>query len=82
MNMRFMVAGALVLASLGGCAADTQTTSAGTTSAGYTSKCIPDGYATDCPNPTGTNPMAALWTTITGKPSAAHASASTTRPPS
>ena len=77
MNMQFMAAAALVLASLGGCAADTQTASGG-----YTSKCIPDGYSVDCPNPTGTNPMAALWTTITGKPSAAHASASTTRPPS
>ena len=77
MRKQFMVIAALASASLGGCAADTQTASGG-----YDSKCVPDGYATDCPNPTGTNPIAALWTAITGGPSTAHASSHPTRPPS
>ena len=82
MKMWFLAAAAVALASLGGCPADPQSVSANNT------QCIPDsvgdvspdaGAGTHC-NPTDSNPITALWSTTAGQSSAAHASASPTRP--
>ena len=83
MNKQFMVAAALALLSLGACSADPQTAS-------MNRQCIPDSAGDVSPSPgydvgahcnsTGGNPMTALWSTITGGPSRAQASAPATQP--
>jgi hypothetical protein len=83
MKMQFMAAAALALLSLGACSADPQTAS-------MDRQCIPSAVGDVSPspgydvgahcNPTGSNPMTALWSAITGGPSTAQASAPATQP--
>ena len=76
MKMHFMAAGALALASLAAALPTPQTASATNAS------CVPvaNQVQAECPTPTGANPMTALWSTITGWPPVAHASASSMQP--
>jgi hypothetical protein len=81
MKMQFLAAAALALVSLGACSADPQTAS-------MDRQCTPSAVGDVSPgvdegahcNPTGSNPMTALWSAITGGPSTAQASTSATRP--
>jgi hypothetical protein len=87
MKMQFMSAAVLALLSLGACSADPQAAAANNEtrqSAAFWQRrgCI--GLATQdpapCPNLTGSNAITALWSALTGRPSAPQqASASATR---
>jgi hypothetical protein len=82
MKVQFVAAAALALVSLGACSADPRTAS-------LDPQCIPTTVGDVSPganegahcNPTGSNPMTALLSALTGGPSTARASSSTTRPP-
>jgi hypothetical protein len=84
MNVRFVAAAVLALVSLGACSADPQTASVNDTqcnpnsTVGDISPGVDEG--THC-NPTGSNPITALMSALTGGPSTAQASSSATRPP-
>jgi hypothetical protein len=80
MKMQFIAAAALALVTLGACSGNPQTAS-------MDRQCVPDsvgdvspgaGAGSHC-NPTGSNPMTALWSAITGGPSRAQASAPATQ---
>jgi hypothetical protein len=85
MKVQFVAAAALALASLGGCSGNSQTASAAdppcvTTGGPGDGAVPPNEVSTTCPNLTGSNPIVALWSALTGGPSSARASASATRP--
>jgi hypothetical protein len=84
MNIRFVVAIAMAVASLSACSSDPQTTTS------MSSACVPmttqgarydNNVDPNCHKPTA-NPVAAVWQAMTGRPSAASASAPATRPSS
>jgi hypothetical protein len=83
MKTQLVAAVALALVSLGACSADPQTASMDpqcvATTVGDVSPSPGYDPGAHC-NPTGSNPMTALWHAITGGPSTAQASAPATQP--
>ena len=85
MKMQFVAPAALALLTLGGCSANSQMASAADppcipTAGPHDGAVPPNEVSTTCPNLTGSNPIVALWSALTGGPSSARASASATRP--
>ena len=91
MKMQFAAVAVLTLLALGGCSGNSQMASATdppcVPTAGPADGAVPPNEvanggwnSTTCPNLTGSNPIVALWSALTGGPSSARASASATRP--